>query len=297
MKNKRMKKINLSAILMLGASAAMAQTNTDGSDMTFQYVWLCIMGVLLLVLLLLVFTLQKVVSVLKIELSGGVYPVASEEQTTWEKLLSLKPLSAEKEIELDHNFDGIKELNNPIPFWFNLLFGVTIAVAIAYMLFYHVFNIGDLQAKEYETALVQAEEAKQAYIKQAGNLIDENSVVLLTDESKIKEGAEMFVAKCVVCHGDKGQGNVGPNLTDDYWIHGGDVQSIFKTIKYGVPSKGMVAWQNSMNGAQIQALTSFIHTLKGTNPAGAKAPQGELVVAVSDTTITASTDTIANPTK
>lgn len=297
MKNKLMKKINLSAILMLGASAAMAQSNTDSGDMTFQYVWLTIMGVLLLVLLLLVFTLQKVVSMLKIEMSGGVYPEATEEQTMWEKILSLKPLSAEKEIESDHDFDGIKELNNPIPFWFNLLFGVTIVVAIAYMFVYHVFNVGDLQAKEYETELVQAEEDKQAYIKQAGNLIDENSVVLLTDESKIKEGAEMFVAKCMVCHGDKGQGNVGPNLTDAYWIHGGDVQSIFKTIKYGVPSKGMVAWQNSMNGAQIQALTSFIHTLKGTNPPGAKAPQGELEVAVSDTTTTATTDMIANPSK
>ncbi len=292
-----MKKINLSAILMLGASVAMAQSNTDGGDMTFQFVWLCIVGLLLFVLLLLVFTLQKVVSVLKIEMNGGVYPVAADEQSFWEKLLSLKPLSAEKEIELDHDFDGIKELNNPIPFWFNLLFYGTVIFGFVYMMVFHVFNVGDLQAKEYDNELVQAEKAKQEYIKLAGNLIDENSVVLLTDEAKIKEGAEVFTAKCAVCHGDKGQGNVGPNLTDEYWLHGGDIKSVFKTIKYGVPSKGMVAWQNSMNGAQIQALASFIHTLKGTNPPGAKDPQGEKEIAESDSTTVASTDTLVNTSK
>lgn len=285
MKNKLMKKITLSAMMMLVTSLAMAQTTTGGGNSMFEYVWFTILGLLLLVLLLLVFTLQKVVSMLKVEMNGGVYPTAEDEVPFWDKVLSLKPLSAEKEIILDHDFDGIKELNNPIPFWFNLLFGVTIMVAVVYMFVYHVFNVGDLQAKEYDNEMVQAEIDKQAYIKHAGNLIDENSVVLLTDEAKLKEGAEMFITKCAVCHGDKGQGNVGPNLTDEYWLHGGDVQSVFKTIKYGVPSKGMVAWQNSMNGAQMQALTSFIHTLKGTNPAGAKEPQGEKEAAVATATV------------
>ena len=289
MKNKLMKKFNLSAILMLVTSIAMAQTPAGGGDSMFQNVWLIILGLLLVVLLLLVFTLQKVVSMLKIEMNGGVYPTPEEETPFWDKVLSLKPLSAEKEIILDHDFDGIKELNNPIPFWFNLLFGVTIVAAVAYMFVYHVFNVGDLQAKEYDNEMVQAEIDKQAYIKHAGNLIDENSVVLLTDEAKLKEGAEMFVAKCAVCHGDKGQGNVGPNLTDEYWLHGGDIHSVFKTIKYGVPSKGMVAWQNSMNGAQIQALASYIHTLKGTNPAGAKEPQGEKEASVATAAVKDST--------
>lgn len=268
-----MKKTNLLVMMMLMTSVAMAQNN--GVDNVFQYVWMSILGVLLLVLLLLVFTLQKVVTMLKAEMNGGIYPTAEEEVPFWDKVLSLKPLSAEKEVELDHDFDGIKELNNPIPFWFNLLFYGTIVIGFVYLLVFHVFETGALQAKEYDNEVAQAEIDKQAYIKMAGNLIDENSVVLLTDAAKIKEGAELFTSKCAVCHGDKGQGNVGPNLTDEYWLHGGDVHSVFKTIKYGVPSKGMVAWQNSMNGAQIQALTSFIHTLQGTNPAGAKEPQGE----------------------
>jgi cytochrome c oxidase cbb3-type subunit III len=268
-----MNKFKLTAILMAFTSVAMAQSTTTGADMTFQYVWLSIMGLLLGVLLLLVFTLQKVVSVLKIEATGGVYPV--DEQTTLEKILSLKPLAAEKEIELDHDFDGIKELDNAIPFWFNLLFGVTIVVAIGYLLVYHVFETGDLQAKEYENELVEAELSKQAYIKLAGNLIDENTVKVISDKAMLEEGSAVFATKCAVCHGDKGQGNVGPNLTDEYWLHGGDVQSVFKTIKYGVPSKGMVAWQNSMNGAQMEKLAGFILSLQGTHPAGAKEPQGD----------------------
>ncbi len=282
-----MNKFKLTAVLMLVASAAMAQPNSGAPIIEFHNLLMIMLGILLFVLLILVFTLQKVVYMLKIESNGGKYPV-EEEQTFWEKMLSLKPLSAEKDVELDHDFDGIKELNNPIPVWFNFLFYGTIVVAFIYFLAYHVFDAAPLQAKEYETELKVAEVSKQEYIKKAGNLIDENSVTMLTDNAKIAEGAKVYTAKCAVCHGDKGEGKVGPNLTDEYWLHGGDVKSIFKTIKYGVPSKGMVAWQNSMNGAQMQELASYILTLQGTNPAGAKEPQGEK--AAGATTSAAATD-------
>lgn len=282
-----MNKLKLTAVLMLVASAAMAQPNSGAPIIEFHNLLMIMLGILLFVLLILVFTLQKVVYMLKIESNGGKYPV-EEEQTFWEKILSLKPLSAEKDVELDHDFDGIKELNNPIPVWFNFLFYGTIVVAFIYFLAYHVFDAAPLQAKEYETELKVAEVSKQEYIKKAGNLIDENSVTMLTDNAKIAEGAKVYTAKCAVCHGDKGEGKVGPNLTDEYWLHGGDVKSIFKTIKYGVPSKGMVAWQNSMNGAQMQELASYILTLQGTNPAGAKEPQGEK--AAGATTSAAATD-------
>lgn len=291
-----MNKIKLTAGLMLFASIAMAQTATTESapSIEFHTILLGVIGLLIFVLFLLVLTLKKVLYILKVESQGGVYPTEVQ-QTFWENILSLKPLAAEKELELDHDFDGIKELNNPIPFWFNLLFYTTIAVAFVYMMVFHVFEVGSLQGKEYETEMANAEISKQEYIKKAGNLIDENSVVLLTDKAKIHEGAEIFTTKCVVCHGEKGEGKVGPNLTDEYWLHGGDVKSIFKTIKYGVPSKGMVAWQNSMNGAQMQELASFILSLQGTNPPGAKEPQGEKAAAAapapSDTTATASADT------
>ncbi len=277
-----MNKIILTTVLLAMSASVMAQPAQGAADISLYQVMLGIIFVMLaFVLLLLAFTLKKVIEVLRKETLGESYETplspAAEEQTTWEKLLSLKPLSAEKEIELDHDFDGIKELNNPIPFWFNILFYGTVVIGIVYFLVYHVFDAAPLQAQEYKTAMVEAEKAKQEYVKKAGNLIDENSVVMLSDEAKLKEGAAAFVAKCAVCHGDKGEGKVGPNLTDAYWLHGGDIQSVFKSIKYGIPAKGMVAWQNSMSGAQMQELASYILTLQGTNPPGAKEPQGELV--------------------
>ena len=218
-----MNKIKLTAVLMLFASIAMAQTATNESvpTMEFHTILLGVIGILIFVLFLLVLTLRRVLYILKVESQGGVYPIEVQ-QNFWENILSLKPLAAEKELELDHDFDGIKELNNPIPFWFNLLFYTTIAVAFVYLLVFHVFEVGSLQGKEYETEMANAEISRQEYIKKAGNLIDENSVVLLTDKNKIHEGAEIFTSKCVVCHGDKGEGKVGPNLTDEYWLHGGD---------------------------------------------------------------------------
>ena len=292
-----MNKIKLTAVLMLFASIAMAQTATTESapTMEFHTILLGVIGILIFVLFLLVLILRRVLYILKVESQGGVYPIEVQ-QNFWENIFSLKPLAAEKELELDHDFDGIKELNNPIPFWFNLLFYTTIAVAFVYLLVFHVFEVGSLQGKEYETEMANAEISRQEYIKKVGNLIDENSVVLLTDKNKIHEGAEIFTSKCVVCHGDKGEGKVGPNLTDEYWLHGGDVKSIFKTIKYGAPSKGMVAWQNSMNGSQMQELASFILSLQGTNPPGGKDPQGDKVVSTSPSTndTTATTVTIVN---
>jgi cytochrome c oxidase cbb3-type subunit 3 len=271
-----MKKIKLTAMLLGISSMAMAQT-ADNTELPFYQVLISIIITLLaFTLILVIYTLQKVAQLLKREAMGDRY-LEVEEQTMWEKLLSLKPLSAEKDVELDHDFDGIKELNNPIPPWFNVLFYGTIVAAFVYILYFHVFEAGNLQAQEYKNELVVAEKQKADYVKKAGNLIDENSVTLLTDASKIKEGEQVYATKCAVCHGEKGEGKVGPNLTDEFWLHGGSIQEVFKSIKYGWPAKGMVAWQNSMNGVQMQELASYILSLQGTNPAGAKEAQGEKV--------------------
>src|SRR6478735_8271351 len=105
--------------------------------------------------------------------------------------------------------------------------------------------------------------------------VDENSVKLLTAKDKLQSGEAIYQKNCVACHGKLGEGGVGPNLTDAYWLHGGDIQSVFKTIKYGVPSKGMIPWQTQLSPAQIQEVASYINTFKGTNPPNGKAPQGE----------------------
>ena len=202
-----------------------------------------------------------------------------EKKTIWTRILELKPLSEEKELVMEHEFDGIAELDNPTPAWFMILFYGTIIFAIAYMFNYHVVGWGKSQEEEYVAELQQAEDDRIALLQKPGagsaNKINENNVEQSTDKAVLQAGGALFKNVCSPCHGEHGEGAVGPNLTDEYWLHGGKVKEIFKTIKYGVPDKGMVAWEKSMNARQIADITSYILSLKGSNPAGAKAPQGK----------------------
>lgn len=193
----------------------------------------------------------------------------------WTKLLSLRPIEEEGDLVIDHAYDGIKELNNPVPTWFNVLFFGTMIFAVGYLFYYHIGGYGDLQDQEYEHEMVKAQVEKAAYLEKSANSIDENSVKFDNTPTVLQEGRTVFTTNCVVCHGDKGQGIIGPNLTDEYWLHGGGINNVFKTIKYGVPEKGMISWEKNLNPKQISAVANFILSLKGSNPAGAKAPQGE----------------------
>lgn len=192
----------------------------------------------------------------------------------WQKLLSLKPLEQEHELLIAHDYDGIQELDNPIPAWFMYLFYGTIIFAVGYLLNYHVFKTGQLQYAEYRTEMAQADVAKKAYLAKSANRVDENSVKLVHDPAVIASGQAIFKSTCAPCHGDHAQGNVGPNLTDDYWLHGGKINDLFKTIKYGVLAKGMPTWEKQLSPKQISDVANYIKSLRGSNPAGAKAPQG-----------------------
>ncbi len=194
----------------------------------------------------------------------------------WDRFAGLKSEKSEQELIMDEDYDGISELDNPTPPWFNFIFYTTVIFAVLYLLNYHVFKFNKLQESEYIEEVNASKIAVEAYLKKSGNLIDENTVTLLTDNQSISAGAKNFKEKCVVCHGEKAEGKVGPNLTDFYWIHGGDVKSIFKTIKYGVPAKGMITWNSTFSGKQIQQLASYVKSLKGTNPPNPKEPQGDL---------------------
>ena len=185
------------------------------------------------------------------------------------------PIEQEADILLDHNFDGIRELDNKIPPWFSWLFYVTIAFAVFYMLDYHVFNASPLQDEEYQIQVKEAELQREALIK-SGAFLNEESVTLLTDPTSIDAGKQIFTANCIACHSADGGGLVGPNLTDDYWIHGGGIKNIFKTIKYGVTAKGMIAWQSQLSPKQIQDVASFVISLHGTKPANPKQPEGTI---------------------
>ncbi len=189
-------------------------------------------------------------------------------------LTGATPIEKEEEILFEHSFDGIRELDNRIPPWFSYLFYITIIFAVYYMLDYHVFKTGVLQEEEYAMEVKQAEALRAELIK-TGAFINEETVTLLTDEISLISGKKIFTSNCVACHREDAGGLIGPNLTDEFWINGGGVKDIFKTIKYGVPAKGMISWQAQLNPKQIQEVMSFVVSLKGSNPQNPKAPQGD----------------------
>lgn len=196
-------------------------------------------------------------------------------KTILEKINASVDIEKEHDILLDHDYDGIKELDNDLPPWWKYGFYLTIGVGVVYLINFHVLGTGDLQKAEYDKSIVQAKVDLDEYMKTAANNVDETTVKQLSG-ADIDAGKELFIATCAACHGKDGRGTVGPNLTDDYWLHGGSIADIFKTIKYGWVDKGMKSWKEDLSAMQIAQISSFIRTLKGTNPAGAKAAQGDL---------------------
>jgi len=192
----------------------------------------------------------------------------------WQSFTGLRPIEDEKDIMIKDSHDGIIELDNPTPPWFMYLFYSTILFGVIYLINYHVIQDGNIQETEYKTDMAKAEKERVNYLKKFAKSINENNVVLATSKKDLLEGSNIYKTNCVACHGNLGQGGVGPNLTDRFWIHGADIKNLFKTITNGVPEKGMIAWNKTINPLQIQQVASYILTLQGTNPPGAKEPQG-----------------------
>ena len=185
------------------------------------------------------------------------------------------PLEQEADRLLDHDYDGIKELDNALPPWWKYGFIITIFIAVLYLLKYEVWHYGPNPTEEYNNEMTTAKEQINNYLASIKNNVDEKSVTM-SDATGIAAGSVSFAKTCVPCHGTKGEGGVGPNLTDNYWLHGGKIADLFKTIKYGYPDKGMQSWQAIYSPVQIQELASYIKSLRGTNPPNGKAPQGDL---------------------
>lgn len=193
----------------------------------------------------------------------------------WNKLLGLKPIEEEGDLLLEHKFDGIAELDNPTPAWFMWLFYGSIGFAFIYLMYFHVLGYGKMQEEEYAIEMKAAKTEKAAFLAQSANNIDESSVKESKDAGVISAGQALFKTNCVACHGDNAQGVVGPNLTDEYWLHGGKINNIFKVVKYGVPEKGMISWGSKLTPEQISNVSNYIISLKGSKPANPKAPQGD----------------------
>lgn len=194
----------------------------------------------------------------------------------WKRALTdAVPLEEEYKVATDHEYDGIRELDNNLPPWWKWGFYISIVTAVIYLTHYHVLKTGDLSAERYEKEMVAAQEAVDQYLKDQALNVDEHSVTMLTEAKELSAGKNLFNSYCKVCHGGNGEGLVGPNLTDAYWLYGGKINDVFKTIKYGAKN-GMKSWKDELNPVQIQQVSSYIKSLEGTNPANAKEPQGEL---------------------
>jgi cytochrome c oxidase cbb3-type subunit III len=256
----------------------------DDPMLTFYVAIGFIFVVVLLVLLVAVYMLQ-VIKVMtrqaaqeKAQKLGVAY---KEEPSLWSKLWTQSndfvPLEKEADIMLDHNYDGIRELDNHLPPWWKWLFYLSIVFAGVYMVFYHISDTLPLPTKEYENELAVAQE--QARKLQAANpvaAIDETNVTVVTDAQAIADGKQTFLNNCASCHRKDGGGDIGPNLTDEYWKHGGDIKNIFTVVRHGVQGTNMIAWDGFISPEKMQNVSSYILTLKGTNPENPKKPEGEI---------------------
>lgn len=199
------------------------------------------------------------------------------------KLTRSTPIKEESEIILDHNYDGIKELDNALPPWWVYSFYLTIIFGIVYMARYHVFN-ADNQYVELETEYALAQEEIEAYKKANKDLVDVNSVELLTEASDLNAGKKVYEANCIACHMADGGGGIGPNLADNYSILGNDIKSVFNTISEGGRAgKGMVPWKTELKPLEMAQVASYVKMFEGTTPANPKAPEGELIETETET--------------
>ena len=209
-------------------------------------------------------------------------------------LTRTQPIENEGQLLLDHDYDGIKELDNTLPPWWVYLFYGCIVFSAVYLVRFEIMG-GDNQEMELKKEMAQAKIDVAEYMKTAPDLMDEKSVTLLTDAASLAEGKTIFTTNCVACHRADGGGNIGPNLTDNHWILGGGIKNVFHTITNGGrDGKGMIAWKATLKPKEIQKVASYVLSLQGSNPKDAKAPDGEIWVdpttAKSDAAVATTTD-------
>ena len=187
-------------------------------------------------------------------------------------LTDVVPIEEEHTILMHHEYDGIRELDNNLPPWWVWGFVLTIITGIIYLFYYHVFG-GDLQYQAYEKEMRKADTEVKAYLSKMSMNVDETTATLMKDAADLSKGKALFETNCVTCHNPKGEGNIGPNLTDKNWIYGFDIKDVFKTVKNGTPN-GMPEHNSKFNPVQLQQVASFVLSLPD---AKGKAAQGEII--------------------
>jgi len=177
---------------------------------------------------------------------------------------------------LEHSYDGIQEYDNPLPRWWVALFWLTIVLTPLYILYYH-FGPGPLALDRYDAEMVEFYDKQAQELLAMGEITEGTLVGLTDDQSMMNSGKKIFHGKCATCHGMFGEGGIGPNLTDAYWLHGGQFMDIYRTVREGVPTKGMLAWERQLRPAELLAVSSYVGSLLGSEPPNAKPPQGDAV--------------------
>lgn len=240
-----------------------------------------------LILFVLVLVLKEVVNNMAISKAEqllmekqGINP-EDIDQWAWvrgiiDKWTKSKKLEESDEIILDHNYDGIQELDNVLPPWWVGLFYATISFAVIYLVRYHILG-ADNQKVEFEKEMAVAERELEVFRAENPSAFDVSKLELLTDESSLSRGKAVYDLNCVACHAADGGGGIGPNLTDKNWILGGGIKNVFNTIsKGGREGKGMVAWDKTIKPEDIQKVASYVLSLQGTTPANPKAAEGDI---------------------
>lgn len=287
---KRIKRGIFSVLFFLLAIPTFAQSG-EASSTNLETMLIVVLSFVLIVAVLILIIglyLVKIITMILLEdkklkaAAEGKEFIAEEKKSLWSKLMNKAsdavPIEEEESIMLDHDYDGIHELDNHLPPWWKWLFYFTIAWGVIYLLVYHVFDALPLQQEEYSIVMEDAKIAREALMALEGNNIDENNVEFSDAAEVLASGKAIYDRECVACHAPEGQGLIGPNFTDNYWLHGGSINDIFKTIKYGVPQKGMIAWQSKLTPSDMRDVSSYILTFVGTtpqNPPAPKAPEGQ----------------------
>ncbi len=287
----------ISVLVMILASPALLYAQETAAQPTFWddpfnhpmlplYIITSFIFVTIILVAFVGFYLIKVVNLLTVQAEkdrAAKLGIEYATRPTWWSKFYLKvnntvPLEEEQTLELDHNYDGIKELDNHLPPWWKWLFIGTVVWAAIYIVVFHFSDSLPLQQEEYQNELTRAEEqAIKLAASQPQAAIDENALVYAADAAILTNGTKVFVTNCVACHKSDGGGNaIGPNLTDEYWLHGGEIKNLYLTIKNGVVEKGMPAWGKAMSPKDVRDVAFYVMSLQGTNPPEAKAPQGDL---------------------
>lgn len=251
------------------AAAAPSQYLISFSDTAF-WTFLTLDIILVMIILYLTGVVRGVLSEYKVPSKMNVF-------ARWNKTMTdAVPIESESSILLDHDYDGIKELDNNLPPWWKYGFYITIVWGVIYLFYYNVFNVGMLQEQEFLAEMEDGERAVAEYKKAHPVLITADNVTLLEDDASISKGQQVYTQYCQTCHMEKGRGGAGPNLTDNSWIYGNDIKTVFTTVSEGTKN-GMAKWSDIISAEDIQAVASYVLHFDPVLPPEGKQPEGKVI--------------------